>query len=103
MPRLRPVPVIKFHFSRANIGPVPGQILVPGQSTFRLTVKKLIGPGPILALRTDIGFHDWNEPKGTTNKGTGKSIWTYILRVGDLIVTFPKIVTKVIFGKGLIF
>ena len=41
--------------------------------------------------------------KGTTNKGTGKSIWTYILRVGDLIVKFPKIITNVTFGKGLIF
>ena len=41
--------------------------------------------------------------KGTTNKGTGKSIWTYILRGGDLIVKFPKIVTKVTFGKGLTF
>ena len=41
--------------------------------------------------------------KGTTNKGTGKSIWTYILRGGDLIVKFPKIITKVTFGEGLIF
>ena len=41
--------------------------------------------------------------KGTTNKGTGKSIWTYILRGGDLIVKFPKIITKVTFGKGLTF
>ena len=41
--------------------------------------------------------------KRTTNKGTGKSIWTYILRGGDLIVKFPKIVTKVTFGKGLTF
>ena len=41
--------------------------------------------------------------KGTTNKGTGKSIWTYILRRGDLIVKFPTIVTEVTFGKGLTF
>ena len=41
--------------------------------------------------------------KGTTNEGTGKSIWTYILRVGDLIVKFPQTKTKVTFGKGLIF
>ena len=41
--------------------------------------------------------------KWTTNKGTGKSIWTYILRGGDLIVKLSEIITKVTFGKGLTF
>ena len=41
--------------------------------------------------------------KGTTNKGTKKSIWTYILSGGGLIVKFPKIITNVTFGKGLTF
>ena len=41
--------------------------------------------------------------KRTTNKGTGNPILTYFLRGGDLIVKFPKIVTNVTFGKGLIF
>ena len=39
--------------------------------------------------------------KGTTNKGTGNQILTYFLRGGDRIVKFPKIVTNVVFGKGL--